>query len=129
VDTWLPAEAEPVYAIVGNPSTHRAPDVLLFSLAHPRWELVFQPTYAAYLNLIEIELSALSTQCLDRRLPDRAALRRDRLHALDRLAGRRNRGSAAAPLPHAGARPARLLARVSAGVTREWTRARTSSPS
>jgi hypothetical protein len=28
-------------------------DVLLFSLAHPRWEFVFQPVYAAYLNLIE----------------------------------------------------------------------------
>ena len=53
VDTWLPAEADPVYAIIDNLSTHRAPDVLLFSLAHPRWEFVFQPTYAAYLNLIE----------------------------------------------------------------------------
>src|SRR4051794_4341119 len=28
-------------------------DVLLFALAHPRWEFVFQPKYAAYLNLIE----------------------------------------------------------------------------
>ena len=28
-------------------------DVLLFQLTHPRWEFVFQPTYAAYLNLIE----------------------------------------------------------------------------
>jgi hypothetical protein len=27
--------------------------VLLFMLAHPRWEMVFQPKYAAYLNLIE----------------------------------------------------------------------------
>jgi hypothetical protein len=27
--------------------------VLLFALAHPRWEFVFQPQYAAYLNLIE----------------------------------------------------------------------------
>ena len=25
--------------------------MLLFSLAHPRWEFVFQPVYAAYLNL------------------------------------------------------------------------------
>jgi transposase len=53
VDAWLPADADPVYAIVDNLSTHSAPDVLLFSLAHPRWEFVFQPTYAAYLNLIE----------------------------------------------------------------------------
>jgi transposase len=36
-----------------NLSTHRALDVLLWALQHPRWEFVFQPTYAAYLNLIE----------------------------------------------------------------------------
>ena len=53
VEQWLPAEAERVYAILDNLSTHRARDVLLFSLAYPRWEFVFQPTYAAYLNLIE----------------------------------------------------------------------------
>jgi hypothetical protein len=38
---------------VEQPSTHRATVVLLFSLAHPRREFVFQPKYAAYLNLIE----------------------------------------------------------------------------
>jgi transposase len=53
VEDWLPAEAERVYAILDNLSAHRATDVLLFSLAHPRWEFVFQPVYAAYLNLIE----------------------------------------------------------------------------
>ena len=39
--------------LVGNLSTHSAADVLLFALAHPRWEFVFQPKYAASLNLIE----------------------------------------------------------------------------
>ena len=53
VDAWLPQEAEAVYAILDNLNVHRATDVLLFSLAHPRWEFVFQPIYAAYLNLIE----------------------------------------------------------------------------
>jgi hypothetical protein len=53
VEVWIPAEVACVYAIVDNLSTHRAADVLLFSLAHPRWEFVFQPKYAAYLNLIE----------------------------------------------------------------------------
>ena len=52
-DRWLPAEAGAVYAILDNLSAHRAADVLLFSLAHPRWEFVFQPVYAAYLNLIK----------------------------------------------------------------------------
>jgi transposase len=53
VDAWLPAAAERVYAILDNLSAHRATDVLLFAVAHPRWEFVFQPKYAAYLNLIE----------------------------------------------------------------------------
>jgi hypothetical protein len=34
-------------------STHGAVDVLFCGLTHPRWEFDFQPTYAAYLNLIE----------------------------------------------------------------------------
>jgi len=53
VEKWIPADIEHVYAIVDNLNAHRATDVLLFSLAHPRWEFVFQPKYAAYLNLIE----------------------------------------------------------------------------
>ena len=53
VETWVPTDIERVYAILDNLSAHRATDVLLFSLAHPRWEFVFQPVYAAYLNLIE----------------------------------------------------------------------------
>jgi len=53
VDAWLPADTEPIYAILDNLSTHRATDGLWFAQAHPRWEFVFQPKYAAYLNLIE----------------------------------------------------------------------------
>jgi transposase len=53
VDDWVPPEVECVYAIQDNLHAHRATDVLLFALAHPRWEFVFQPRYAAYLNLIE----------------------------------------------------------------------------
>jgi transposase len=53
VEGWIDAAAGRVYAVVDNLNTHSALDVLLFNLAHPRWEFVFQPTYAAYLNLIE----------------------------------------------------------------------------
>jgi transposase len=53
VEAWLAGEFERVYAIVDNLNVHRATDVLLFALQHPRWEFVFQPKYAAYLNLIE----------------------------------------------------------------------------
>ena len=53
VDAWVGAAGERVDAILDNLSTHRATDVLLWARAHPRWEFVFQPTSAAYLNLIE----------------------------------------------------------------------------
>jgi transposase len=53
VEAWIAPDIERLYAIMDNLSAHRATDVLLFSLAHPRWEFVFQPKYAPYLNLIE----------------------------------------------------------------------------
>jgi DDE superfamily endonuclease len=53
VDTWLDAGDRRVYAVVDNLRAHRAVDVLLWALPHPRWAFVFQPTRAAYLNLIE----------------------------------------------------------------------------
>jgi DDE superfamily endonuclease len=53
VESWVDPAVERVYAVLDNLNIHSAPDVLLFGLLHPRWEFVFQPTYAAYLNLIE----------------------------------------------------------------------------
>lgn len=53
VKNWLPTEPHKVYVILDNLNVHRATDIQLFALANPRWEFVFQPKYAAYLNLIE----------------------------------------------------------------------------
>lgn len=53
VEGWLAPGLDRVYAVVDNLAAHRAPDVLLWALAHPRWAFVFQPTKAASLNLIE----------------------------------------------------------------------------
>jgi transposase len=53
VEAWLAPGSQRVYAVLDNLPAHRALDVLLWALAHPRWEFVFQPKYAAYLNLIE----------------------------------------------------------------------------
>jgi hypothetical protein len=53
VEAWIAPDVERIYAIMENLSAHRATAVLLFSLAHPRWEFVFQPKYAPYLKLIE----------------------------------------------------------------------------
>ncbi len=64
VDGWLDADVPRVYAVLDNLSTHRATDVLLWALARPRWEFVFQPTYAAYLNLIEPWWKALRSLAL-----------------------------------------------------------------
>ena len=50
VESWIDPRVERVYAILDNLSAHRATDVLFFALAHPRWEFVFQPKYAAYLE-------------------------------------------------------------------------------
>src|SRR3954465_111136 len=53
VEQWIDPAVERIYAVMDNLNTHTATDVLLFQLAPPRWEFVFQPIYAAYLNLLE----------------------------------------------------------------------------
>ena len=53
VDEQIPADKERIYAIMDNLEMHHCRDLLLFMIHHPRWEFVYQPTYAAYLNLIE----------------------------------------------------------------------------
>jgi transposase len=53
VEGWLDPTAARVSAVVDNLSAHRAVDGLRWALAHPRGEFVFQPKYAADLNLIE----------------------------------------------------------------------------
>jgi transposase len=53
IEAWIPAQTKRVYAILDNLTTHKAHDILLFALANPRWEFVFQHKYAVYLNLIE----------------------------------------------------------------------------
>jgi len=40
-----------------------------------RFEFHFTPKHGSWLNMAEIEVSALKTQCLDRRIPDAATLR------------------------------------------------------
>jgi hypothetical protein len=44
VESWIEPGAERVYAVVDNLNIHGGMDVLLFALAHPRWEFVFQPS-------------------------------------------------------------------------------------
>ncbi len=41
--------------------------MLLWAVAHPRWEFVFQPTYVAYLNLIDSRWKTLRSLALKER--------------------------------------------------------------
>ncbi|GHO62814.1 hypothetical protein KSC_017060 [Ktedonobacter sp. SOSP1-52] len=53
VDDWLDATIERIYAVLDNLDMHHCHDLLLFQIHHSRWEFVYQPSRAAYLNLIE----------------------------------------------------------------------------
>ena len=53
VEQWVSPDVKHIYAVVDNLASHSSYDVMLFSFAYPRWEFVFQPKYAGYLNLIE----------------------------------------------------------------------------
>lgn len=52
------------------------PPAEAFALAG-QFELHYTPVKGSWLNLAEIEFAALSKQCLDRRIPDLATLRRE----------------------------------------------------
>jgi len=66
--------AEKIVLVQDNLNTHNPssfyevfPAVEAFALAQ-RFEMVYTPKKASWLNMAEIELSALSKQCLDRRI-------------------------------------------------------------
>ena len=42
-----------------------------------RLEIHYTPKHGSWLNMAEIELSILSRQCLDRRIPDQEALKKE----------------------------------------------------
>ncbi len=49
VDEQIALDKVRIYAILDNLDMHHCNDLLLFMIHHPRWEFVYQPTYAAYL--------------------------------------------------------------------------------
>jgi hypothetical protein len=82
VDEWYPA-AEKVVLVMDNLSTH-SPAALYeaFAPAEARrlvekLEWHYTPKHGSWLNVAEMELSVLARQCLDRRIPDLEALRRE----------------------------------------------------
>ncbi len=82
VDVHFP-EAERIVVVQDNLSTHTP--AALYAAFPPaeakriwdRLEFHYTPTHGSWLNMAEIELSVLSRQCLDRRIPDQPTLQRE----------------------------------------------------
>lgn len=79
VDIHFP-KAKKVTIVQDNLNTHK-PASLYEAFAPPearrlldKLEFVYTPKHGSWLNMAEIELSALAKQCLDRRIPDQQAL-------------------------------------------------------
>jgi transposase len=77
------AQADLIKVVQDNLNTHNAGSFYqaftpehAFGLAQ-RFEMVYTPTKASWLNMVEIELSILSKQCLDRRIADIDTLERE----------------------------------------------------
>ncbi len=75
--------AERIRVVLDNLSTHTAaafyenfPVELARNLAR-RIEFCYTPVHGSWLNMVEIELSVLVRQCLERRLPDMESLQRE----------------------------------------------------
>jgi hypothetical protein len=81
VDEGYP-EATVIRVVMDNLNTHKPASLYeTFAPAEARrllkkLEFHYTPKHGSWLNMAEIELSILSRQCLDRRIPDDATLRR-----------------------------------------------------
>ncbi len=79
VDVQFP-HAERIVLVLDNLNTHEATSLYLaFPPAEAkrlwdRLEVHYTPKHGSWLNVAELELSALGRQCLDRRIADRATL-------------------------------------------------------
>ena len=76
-------EAEKVVLVMGNLSTHKIGSLYetfaareALSLAQ-RLEIHYTPKHGSWLNIAEIELSALALECLKRRIDDMEKLQRE----------------------------------------------------
>ncbi len=82
VDDWFPA-AERIRVVQDNLNTHTP--AALYEVFAPaeakrildRLEFHYTPKHGSWLNMAEIELSVLSRQCLDCRIPDKETLERE----------------------------------------------------
>jgi transposase len=79
VDLHYP-KATRIRVVLDNLSTHHAKNLYEAFPAEEarrvlrRLEFHYTPKHASWLNMVEIEISVLASQCLDRRIPDRTTL-------------------------------------------------------
>ncbi len=90
-------EAKKIRLVQDNLNTHNAssfyehlPAAEAFALAE-RFEFHYTPKSASWLNMIEIEFSALSRQCLDRRIPTIERLEKEVLQLIKERSEKRIR--------------------------------------
>jgi uncharacterized small protein (DUF1192 family) len=78
-DEWFP-NVPKIALVQDNLNTHKPASLYEAFPAEEarrlveRFEWHYTPKHGSWLNMAEIELSVLSTQCLDRRIPDKALL-------------------------------------------------------
>ena len=78
-DTWFP-NVPKIALVQDNLNTHKPASLYEAFPAEEarrlveRFEWHYTPKHESWLNMAEIELSVLTTQCLDRRIPDKAML-------------------------------------------------------
>lgn len=83
VSDELYPEAEKIVVVLDNLNTH-VPSAFYLAFEPQearrlveRFDLHYTPKHGSWLNMAEIELSALVRQCLDRRIPDKASLSKE----------------------------------------------------
>jgi putative transposase len=65
IDAQVPARLA-VHLIVDNYATHKHPRVLRWLAAHPRFQVHYTPTYASWLNQVEIWFNIITQQAIRR---------------------------------------------------------------
>ncbi|KCZ73168.1 hypothetical protein ANME2D_00228 [Candidatus Methanoperedens nitroreducens] len=81
-DKYFP-EAEAIKVVLDNLNTHNP--AALYEAYKPeearrilrKLDFHYTPKHGSWLNMVEIEISVLSEQCLDRRIPDKATVKRE----------------------------------------------------
>ncbi len=65
VEENVPEDLE-IHAVVDNYATHKHPKVKRWLAVHPRWHIHYTPTYASWLNQVEIWFNIITQQAIRR---------------------------------------------------------------